>query len=99
MREAILVHGDDNVVTALVELSGGSVVKVEGTQGVANREIVLQENVAFGHKFAVRQIDQGDAVIKYGETIGIATEPIGTGEWVHTHNIESTRGRGDLNEE
>jgi hypothetical protein len=27
--------------------------------------------------------------VKYGVTIGVATEPIGAGTWVHTHNCRS----------
>ena len=35
------------------------------------------------------------AVRKYGEIIGLATKDIQQGEYVHVHNIESCRGRGD----
>jgi altronate dehydratase small subunit len=35
-------------------------------------------------------------VRKYGEDIGLATVKINPGDHVHTHNIESQRGRGDL---
>jgi altronate dehydratase small subunit len=34
-------------------------------------------------------------VIKYGETIGLATSDISPGEHVHVHNVEGQRGRGD----
>ncbi|MBQ8308682.1 MAG: altronate dehydratase [Clostridia bacterium] len=42
-----------------------------------------------GHKFALRDIPQGEYVIKYGEIIGRATADIKKGEWVHTHNVKS----------
>ena len=42
-----------------------------------------------GHKYALRDIKQGDYVIKYGEIIGRATADIKKGEWVHTHNVKS----------
>jgi hypothetical protein len=35
-------------------------------------------------------------VIKYGSSIGVASAPIAAGSHVHTHNVASTRGRGDL---
>ena len=38
-------------------------------------------------------------MLKYGEIIGQATEQIDPGEWVHTHNCKSTRGRGDIAED
>ena len=41
-------------------------------------------------------IHAGEAVIKYGSPIGLATVEIPAGAHVHTHNLASTRGRGDL---
>ena len=37
--------------------------------------------------------------MKYGEEIGIATREIVKGEYVHIHNLDSMRGRGDLEKE
>jgi len=45
---------------------------------------------------ALVPFEPGDAVVKYGEVIGQATESIEPGDWVHTHNAESRRGRGDV---
>ncbi len=42
-----------------------------------------------GHKFALRDINAGEYVIKYGEIIGRATADIKMGEWVHSHNLTS----------
>ena len=42
-----------------------------------------------GHKYAVRDIKKGEIVIKYGFPIGEATDDIGEGEHVHTHNLRS----------
>ncbi len=42
-----------------------------------------------GHKIALRDIPQGEYVVKYGEIIGRASEDIAKGEWVHTHNVKS----------
>ncbi|MBE6583258.1 MAG: altronate dehydratase [Ruminococcaceae bacterium] len=42
-----------------------------------------------GHKFARRDIREGETVIKYGEIIGRATSDIKEGEWVHSHNVRS----------
>jgi altronate dehydratase small subunit len=38
----------------------------------------------------------GDEVTKYGEIIGKASCDVSVGQWVHTHNVESARARGDL---
>jgi len=91
---SVLANEKDNVATAIKDLSKGQEVSVR----VNNQEynIVLNQDVPFGHKFAVRDILKGQDVIKYGECIGAATFNIKTGDYVHIHNIESKRARGDL---
>ncbi len=42
-----------------------------------------------GHKYALRDIREGDAVIKYGYPIGCATADIPAGAHVHSHNLET----------
>lgn len=87
---ALRMHEADNVATAIADLDAGE--RVETGEGT----VTLAEAVPFGHKFLLVPLDAGDEVYKYGEVIGRATAKIATGEWVHTHNCESTRGRGDL---
>jgi altronate dehydratase small subunit len=52
-----------------------------------------------GHKIALSLIRLGEQVMKYGSTIGTATCDIQPGAHVHTHNVASGRGRGDLHAE
>ena len=47
------------------------------------------ETVPAGHKYALRDIGEGEAVLKYGEIIGRATKNIAKGEWVHSHNLRT----------
>ena len=56
----------------------------------------LTEDIPANHKFALRDIGSGDPVVKYGFPIGTASRNIRKGEYVHIHNVESNRGRGDL---
>jgi altronate hydrolase len=51
---------------------------------VAVREL---DGVPRGHKVAVRGIAAGASIRKYGQVIGVATEPIAAGDHVHTHNL------------
>lgn len=51
--------------------------------------LVGDENVPAGHKFALKNINKGEAIIKYGQVIGRAICDIKKGEWVHTHNVRS----------
>lgn len=92
-RFAVVANSKDNVATAVKELEAGEKVLLDEDGGT--REIVLSRKVPFGHKFAVTEIKKGEKVIKYGETIGRATSDIFPGDYVHVHNVESERGRGD----
>lgn len=87
-RDAIVLDGTDTVATMLEDGEAGDPLGVE-------REIELVEEIAFGHKVALRGHDRGAEVRKYGEAIGVATESIVAGEWVHTHNCDSARGKGE----
>lgn len=86
----VRVAPQDNVAVALTDLVAGSTVTVD------TMSVTVLEPVRFGHKIALRPIDAGEAVIKYGQVIGEATAPIAPGAHVHVHNFDSRRGRGDL---
>jgi altronate dehydratase len=90
MKPVLVISERDNVATALQALEAGRSLDVSGTT------IVAAEAIPSGHKIALRAIGSGDAVIKYGSPIGRATADIAAGAHVHTHNLASTRGRGDL---
>jgi altronate dehydratase small subunit len=92
--DAVMLTEADNVATALRELTQGEEARV----GVGERTfpIRVRQGIAFGHKLAVTDIRRGDAIRKYGEVIGRATQDIPSGTHAHVHNVESLRGRGDL---
>ncbi len=78
MTPLIRLHPDDGVVIARSTLMEG----VEVAPGV-----LTSQRIPAGHKVAVRPVAVGDAVRRYGQIIGFATQPIAGGEWVHVHNI------------
>ena len=92
--KAIAVHERDSVATALTDLSEGEVVTVD--RGTKMLPIELRAPIPFGHKLALDPIRPGEPIVKYGEVIGRATRAIAPGDHVHVHNLEGTRGRGDL---
>lgn len=49
----------------------------------------VEVNLENGHKYAIGEIAKGEQIIKYGFPIGHATEKIGAGEQVHSHNMKS----------
>ena len=56
-----------------------------------SRRIEAAGEVPFGHKIALASVSKGKKILKYGETIGIATCAIRTGTHVHVHNLKSSR--------
>lgn len=80
------LHADDNVATVLANVSPGPLVVLGDANGVS---VDVVEPVTSGHKIALQSIVEGGPVVKYGVTIGLATEPIAAGAWVHTHNCKS----------
>ncbi|RLE57819.1 MAG: D-galactarate dehydratase [Thermoprotei archaeon] len=88
-RVALVLDRRDNVAIALRDLRKGERVRVEVNGGVI--EVTLLDDVPFGHKFAIREVREGEYIVKCGEVIGRATRLIKVGEHVHVHNVESVR--------
>ena len=76
----IRIHAADNVVIARHQLLGGTPLTEEGG-------LVVAGLVPPGHKLATRAIAAGQAVWRYGQVIGHATQAIAPGQHVHTHNL------------
>ncbi len=92
---ALKVDDKDNVATIFANgMMDGMEVEVRDKKGQSERMAVVGD-IPYGHKVAVREISKGDLIIKYGEEIGAATADISKGEYVHVHNLDSLRGRGD----
>ncbi|GAA6407316.1 altronate dehydratase family protein [Blautia hominis] len=88
MQTYLKIHPDDSVAVALTPLTKGTSVHLD------NKELLLSEDIPQGHKFALKDIRTGEAVIKYGSPIGLAKEDIAPGTWIHTHNMKT--GLGEL---
>jgi len=73
----------DNVAVALRPLRAGETVTLDGVSTAVERD------VAVGHKVAACDIAEGATIVKYNCPIGIATQPIPAGHYVHTHNVKS----------
>jgi altronate dehydratase small subunit len=92
VNPVLVISGADNVATALEPLDPGRIVDLGGIT------VTIAEAIPRGHKVALRPIPAGERVIKYGSPIGSASSDIAAGTHVHTHNVASARGRGDLSQ-
>ena len=96
MEQAIVIDPRDDVAVAVVELAAGTLCPVR--VGERTRSVEIRETIPFGHKFALRHIQKGQPILKYGEPIGVATADIQQGAWVHTHNLVSERAKERIRE-
>ncbi|MEX0654623.1 MAG: UxaA family hydrolase [Phycisphaeraceae bacterium] len=80
------IHPQDNVATLLDDGSPGP-AEVLGHTGPDRLDLV--ETIELGHKVALYDIAEGEAIVKYGVSIGRATAAIAAGRWVHLHNCTS----------
>jgi arabinonate dehydratase len=80
---AVHLRPQDNLAVAARNLPEGLVVDYEGTP------LTVLRRVGMGHKLALRDIAKGEAIYKYGQIIGFASETIPAGSHVHVHNVRA----------
>lgn len=89
MPKALKIAPPDDVLTMLEDGAAGDVVAFEGGT------VQLTDAVQRGHKVALRPVECGAPVRKYGFPIGRASQTIAAGDHVHTHNLATAlRGQG-----
>ena len=98
MELKLALKVDDLVNVATIFANGitdGTEVEVRDKKG-RSETIAVHGDVPYGHKIALRDIAKGEPIMKYGESIGAASHDIKKGDYVHIHNMDAMRGRGDL---
>jgi len=75
----LMLGSSDDVAVALQPVAAG--------QFQADLHLTTRAAIPAGHKVALRAIAPGQAVHKFNQIIGFATEPIAPGDHVHTHNL------------
>lgn len=90
MKDFIKINPADNVAVAINPLAKGTVVTV-GADG----DITLVCDIPAGHKFALRDLAEGENVIKYGFPIGHTRHAVAKGAFLD-HNDIKTNLAGQL---
>ena len=80
----------DPVAVARLALTPGQVLRLDGGP------ITVLEPIPAGHKIAIRPIARGEAVLKYGQRIGLAGTDIAPGKHVHVHNLGMASSQAEL---
>lgn len=89
----LLVHdGADNVGVVVVEgLKAGTDMLCVVTHDNSDFRLTAKVDIPIGHKVALKDLAEGDTVIKYGEDIGRMVGPAEKGGHVHVHNLKTKR--------
>ena len=77
------INALDNVVVAISNLKAGEVI-IDGTH-----EIILKDDVPAGHKVTLKNLSEGENVIKYGYPIGHVRENVEAGKWINENQIQT----------
>ena len=78
MFNIIKLNAKDNIAVAPMNIPLGSKI---------NSSLNAQNEIPFGHKISLVDINKDELIYKYGQIIGIATNDIKKGSHVHSHNI------------
>ncbi len=77
------IDAADNVALTFNALEQGAEVSLAG------ETFHVSDAIPKGHKVALRDIEAGGVILKYGAPMGVATTDIRKGQWVHTHNVRT----------
>lgn len=75
----VKIKEEDNVAIAVDEIKAGQ----EIMPGVTARHDIPQ-----AHKIALKDIEKGGSVIRYGVVLGYATEAVKKGDWINEYMLE-----------
>ncbi|MGA7776206.1 MAG: altronate dehydratase family protein [Paraburkholderia sp.] len=76
----IRLHANDDVAIARGPIPAGTTL-------TEVNDIITRDDIPGAHKVALRALEAGDPVRRYGQIIGFVTQPILPGAHVHTHNV------------
>jgi galactarate dehydratase len=79
LNHYIKLNERDNVAITVSSISSGTIV-LDG--------ICANEDIPQGHKIALRDLSAGEAIIRYGVTLGYALDPIKKGDWINEHMLQ-----------
>ena len=75
------INPADSVVVCLSPKKKGDLITVDG------RKIVINQDTPAGHKVLIKDVAEGENIIKYGYPIGHAMTALRAGDWVNENNL------------
>lgn len=75
------INPADSVVVCLSPKKKGDLITVDG------RKIAINQDTPAGHKVLIKDVSEGEDIIKYGYPIGHAMTSMKAGDWVNENNL------------
>jgi (2R)-sulfolactate sulfo-lyase subunit alpha len=93
METHFIVHDKADTVGVMVVENAQAGQQLTGWIMETDETIAIKalDAVPLGHKIALKEIQSGDTVLKYGHDVGRAVAAIGKGNHVHVHNMKTKR--------
>jgi len=93
MTTHFIVHDKADTVGVLVVENALAGENLTGWIMETDETITVKvlDPVPLGHKIALKDIQSGDTILKYGHDVGRAVAAIDKGRHVHVHNMKTMR--------
>ena len=88
-----LVHAASDTVGVVVTEDAVSGKDLTGWIMETNGTVTIRamQDIPLGHKLALRDVEKGETILKYGHDIGKAVAEIPRGHHAHVHNVKTKR--------
>ena len=89
----IIVHDKADTVGVVVveDVKPGQTLTGWVMEGDGTIKVKALDAVPLGHKIALKDLNAGDTVLKYGNDIGKVVAPVAKGRHVHVQNLKTKR--------
>ena len=77
------INPADSVVVCLTAKQKGDIIEIDG------RRITINQDTPAGHKILIKDVAEGEDIIKYGYPIGHAQQAMKAGDWVNEDNLKT----------
>jgi len=92
MIHFVLHDAGDNVAVVVVEgVKAGTPMTGWIMDEDKTVNLTARQDIPIGHKVALKDMNPGDTVMKYGIDMGKVVGPIKAGEHAHVHNVKTKR--------
>ena len=88
-----LVHDKEDTVGVVVVETVTAGATLQGLSMETGESLFMdaQSDIPLGHKIALKDLVEGETVIKYGHDIGKIVATVNAGDHVHVHNMKTKR--------